>query len=48
MQQFNDTSSILALLASRKSASAKAMGAPERASDDDDGSDDEDTEKNGS
>ena len=28
MQQFNDTSSILALLASRKSASAKAMGAP--------------------
>ena len=28
MQQFNDTSSILALLGSRKSASAKAMGEP--------------------
>jgi len=28
MQQFNDTSSILALLKTRKSASAKAMGAP--------------------
>ncbi|MEY3083190.1 MAG: hypothetical protein RJA94_3175 [Pseudomonadota bacterium] len=28
MQQLNDTSSILALLATRKSASAKAMGAP--------------------
>lgn len=28
MQQFNDTSSIRALLATRKSASAKAMGAP--------------------
>lgn len=28
MQQFNDTTSILSLLATRKSASAKAMGAP--------------------